>query len=93
MKIEKPKNQNAEVLYLLINNKCINRQSIMYDTGILNVTARIANLRNIHQIAIDCKRVSVLNKFGRSVNFGVWSISKKPSDLKLIEKKYNKINK
>ena len=93
MKIEKPKNQTAEVLYELIKNTSINRRDLIISTGILNVTARIANLRNIHQIAIDCKRVSVLNKFGRSVNFGVWSISKKPNDLKLIEKKYNKINK
>lgn len=93
MKIEKPKNQTAEVLYLLINNNCINRQSIMFDTGILNVTARIANLRNIHQIAIDCKRFETTNKFGRMVSYGQWSISKKPNDLKLIEKKYNKINK
>lgn len=93
MKINKPTNQRAEVLYLLIKHDCINRRDVLLDTGILNVTARIANLRNSHQIAIDCKRIETKNKFGRKISYGQWSISKRICALTNVLKIYNKINK
>ncbi len=44
--LPKPTKQIEEVLYYLIKRHSINRKQMMLDTGILNVTARIANLRN-----------------------------------------------
>lgn len=45
MKLQPPKNQTAEVLYELLTNACINRRDILINTGILNVTARISDIR------------------------------------------------
>ena len=47
------------------------------DTGILNVPARIMDLRNKHHIPIILTRISAVNKFGRSINYGSWSILNK----------------
>lgn len=89
MKLKKPNNQLAEVLYLLLKNKSVTRRSALLDTGILNVPARIMDLRNIHHIPIVLTRVSAVNKFGRGVNYGSWSILNKAN----LEDKYNAINK
>ena len=63
--------------------------SIMLQTGILNVTARIANLRNNFGIIILCERVVTTNKHGRTINYGKWKLSNKQSAIAL----YSKINK
>jgi hypothetical protein len=89
MKLKKPTNQLAEVLYLLLKNKSVTRRSALLDTGILNVPARIMDLRNIHHIPIVLTRVAAVNKFGRGVNYGSWSILNKAN----LEDKYNAINK
>jgi hypothetical protein len=89
MKLKKPVNQMAEVLYLLLKNKSVTRRSALLDTGILNVPARIMDLRNIHHIPIILTRVSAVNKFGRSINYGSWSILNKAN----LEDKYKAINK
>ncbi len=89
MKLKKPVNQMAEVLYLLIKNKSVTRRSALLDTGILNVPARIMDLRNIHHIPIVLTRVSAVNKFGRGINYGSWSILNKAN----LEDKYKAINK
>jgi hypothetical protein len=89
MKLKKPVNQMAEVLYLLLKNKSVTRRSALLDTGILNVPARIMDLRNIHHIPIVLTRVSAVNKFGRSINYGSWSILNKAN----LEDKYKAINK
>ena len=74
MKLSKPVNQTAEVLYLLLKNKSITRKTAILDTGILNVSARIADLRNKHNINVICTKISTTNKFGRNINYGSWSI-------------------
>jgi hypothetical protein len=74
MKLSKPVNQTAEVLYLLLKNKSITIKSAILDTGILNVSARIGDLRNKYNINVICTKISTTNKFGRSVNYGSWSI-------------------
>jgi len=72
-----PTNQTAEVLYELINNSPISRAEALRSTGILNLTARIANLRIRHGIDITCENVKTKNKFSRSVKYGIWSIKGK----------------
>ncbi|NJL75298.1 MAG: hypothetical protein HC892_09970 [Saprospiraceae bacterium] len=89
--MKSPKTQTAEVLYELLTNKSITRASIMTDTGILNLTARIADLRLRAHISIDCAYVNVLNKHGRKVRYGKWSIN--PSDIDYAKEAYLKINK
>lgn len=72
--MNQPKNQNAEVLYELLNNSFIDRRQMMADTGILNLTARIANLRNRFGLNIKCESRQVINKHGRTVTYGRWFI-------------------
>lgn len=93
MKLKKPVNQMAEVLYLLIKNKSVTRRSALLDTGILNVPARIMDLRNKHHIQIILTRISAVNKFGRSINYGSWSILNKKDlyDKYIIVNKQKKL--
>jgi hypothetical protein len=89
MKLSKPINQTAEVLYLLLKNKSITRKTAILDTGILNVSARIADLRNKYNINVICLKISTTNKFGRNINYGSWSIlnhAEKYDIYKLINK-------
>ncbi len=86
--MKKPKNQTAEVLYELIKRGKITRQSIMKSCGILNVTARISNLRNRFGLDVICKEVPVVNKYGRDTMYGEWSLSD-PEEAELL---YSKIN-
>lgn len=71
--LNKPTNQTAEVLYALLTRRRIDRRQMLLETGILNVTARIANLRKLG-IDIRCYNRSVRNKHGRTVTFGAWAI-------------------
>jgi hypothetical protein len=92
MKLAKPTNQTAEVLYLLITEKSINRKSALIKTGVLCLTGQIARLRNTFMLDVKCIETKTKNKFGRSISFGVWSVSKKLCDQKKLVEKYNKIN-
>jgi hypothetical protein len=87
--MDKPKNQTAEVLYELMTNEFITRKSIMNDTGILNLTARIADLRIRHNLTVDCKKVLATNKHGRGISYGKWSTP----NIELAVEVYEKINK
>jgi hypothetical protein len=82
---EKPKNQTAEVLYELLHCASLTRLDFMQRLGILNVTARIANLRIKHNIPIDCRKIEVRNKHGRLIKYGCWSIP-----AKYVEESKNK---
>jgi hypothetical protein len=73
--MNKPLNQTAEVLFELIQKKNVSRMMFFKNTGILNVTARIAELRIDYGIEIRCKKVSAMNKHGRTIKYGVWSLS------------------
>lgn len=73
MKLTKPLNQTAEVLYELLNNTFITRKDIFNETGILNVTARITNLRS-KGLTVPCKLIKVINKHGREVSYGQWGL-------------------
>jgi hypothetical protein len=87
--MKKPKTQLAEVLYELIKNKTINRRSILLDCGILNVTARIADLRLRHNLSIICTKIQTKNKHNRAITYGCWSLENK----KLAKEVYKIINK
>ena len=88
--LPKPTKQIEEVLYYLLKRHNINRMQMMLDTGVLNITARIADLRNRYFLDIVCNQVSVKNKFGRKVEFGYWSLSDKAEGLKIYKKLQNK---
>lgn len=90
--MKNPTNQVAEILYELINNSPISRKDILISTGVLNPTARIADLRIRHGIDITCESVKTRNKFSRQVTYGMWSI-KGEDDIEKAKVVYNQINK
>ena len=83
-----PKNQTAEVLFELLNNKAITRRTIMIECGILNVCARITDLRLKHNVPITCNYIQTKNKHNRIVRYGSWSLENK----KQAKEVYLKIN-
>lgn len=85
-KLPKPTKQIEEVLYYLIKRHTINRRQMMLDTGILNVTARIANLRNTYGLTIDCQMLPVVNKFDRPIKYGLWRLENKQAGIELYKK-------
>ena len=90
MQLQRAKNQVAEVLYELLTKKKINRRDVMNETGILNLSARIGDLRIKHNLTVKLEQVKTKNKHGRRVVYGNWLI---PDDEK--EKAlevYNNIN-
>ena len=89
--MENPKNQTAEVLYTLLNYDFITRTSIMQMAGILNVTARIADLRIRYGVNVTCENIHTKNKFSRPISFGSWSI-KGELERKKAHEVYKKIN-
>ena len=88
--LPRPKKQIEEVLYYLIKRHSINGRQMMLDTGVLNLTARIADLRNKHFLNIDCNYISVKNKFKRKIEFGYWSVTDKQKALNIYKKLQNK---
>jgi hypothetical protein len=87
--MKEPTNQTAEVLYELLTSKNITRQFIMIHCGILNGTARIADLRLRHGLSIICTKIQTKNKHNRAITYGCWSLENK----KLAKEVYEKINK
>ena len=86
--LTKPVNQMSEVLYELITRDNITRMEFFQSTGILNVTARIANLRIKHDLDIVCKDINIRNKHGMVVTYGQWSLPDKEKGQEV----YLKIN-
>jgi len=89
MNLNHPKNQTAEVLYFLLNSKSIDFSYIYAMTGILNLSARLSNLRLDYGLDIPCITIETKNKFGRKISYGTWMLTDK--DLGRII--YSKINK
>ena len=83
--MNKPKTQIQEVLYCLINSDSIDRRQMLLETGILNVTARIAELRKKHSLYISCDEIDVTNKYGRKVSYGRWSLPNKAAGIEVYE--------
>ena len=75
--LPKPKTQVTEVLYMLLTRESINVRQMMFDTGILNLTARISDLRTKYNIDIICQDIKTKNKFERKISYGQWTLSDK----------------
>lgn len=75
-KIPEPESQLQEVLYELINRLYIDRKTMMLSCDILNLTARIANLRR-KGVKIIANEVKGVNKYGREITFAKWSLDNK----------------
>jgi hypothetical protein len=87
--IEKPTNQLAEILYeMLVVGKITRKSAMMF--GVLNLTSRIAVLRNHYNIDVVCEETPTKNKFGRPVSYGIWHVSNKDY---AYDRYVNKINK
>lgn len=90
MKLDKPKNQAAEILYELLHaKKRLSFFDLYFTTRAINLGQRIADLRR-NGLLVPCLRMEVKNKHGRTVKYGTWSIAGEKE--KAIEV-YNKINK
>lgn len=85
MKLNKPTTQKEEVLYYLLTQHTINVSQMMRDCGILNLTARIADLRNQHLLNIPCMKVESTNKFKRDISYGVWKLPDKKRGVKIYK--------
>ncbi len=68
--MNKPRNQREEVLYTLLREANITHLSLPW---VMNLTSVIAKLRNAG-VVINCHDQSHVNKFGRKITYGVWSI-------------------
>ena len=74
MNLATPKNQTAEILYELLKNESINFKQTFENTGIINLSARISDLRHHYQLSIPCVEKEIKNKHGRKITFGVWNL-------------------
>lgn len=88
MKLLKPKTQLQEVLYMLIESKEITRKEFV-NIGILNHTARLTTLRHKYNLDIPCRKIIVINKFGREVDFGAWRLSNKEHAISVYRQLIN----
>ena len=89
MKLKDPTTQLTEVLHALLTNETITVNSIMSELKIINLSARISDLRDKHDLYLPCVLVHTSNKWKRKVRYGTWSLRAKVKGLKL----YNKLNK
>ena len=67
------KNQKEKVLQWLKDGKQLNRDIAMNVLGIMNVTARIAELRNEGYI-IHPNLTTTVNRYGDVVNYAEWTL-------------------
>ena len=68
--MNKPRNQREEVLYTLLNEANITHRTMPF---VMNLTSVITKLRNAGVI-ITCRDRPHVNKFGRKITYGEWSI-------------------
>ena len=86
MTLNNPLTQLQEVLYELLSKESISVKQMMADTGILNIKARISDLRLKYNLSIDTEMVKVQNKYGRKVSFGQWKLTDKENALLTYKK-------
>jgi len=89
MKLSKPLNQTAEVLYELLNSKRrIGFSEIYAATHAINLGQRLANLRR-NGLLIPCLRIEAHNKHGRKIKYGTWSVAGEEKKALEIYKRIN----
>jgi len=74
MNLANPKNQTAEVLFFLLKEEQINFSYIYAMTGILNLSARLSNLRLDYGLDIPCQEIETKNKETEKKNIIPWWI-------------------
>jgi hypothetical protein len=84
--MKQPKNQQAEVLFLLLCGTQTTLTLTKY--GICNPTSAMTHLRR-KGVTILCDNLKHKNKFGRPITYGKFNILNKTEATKI----YNKINK
>jgi len=67
------KNQKEKVLQWLKEGKQLNRDIAMNVLGIMNITARIAELRNEGYV-IHPNLTTTVNRYGDTVNYAEWTL-------------------
>jgi hypothetical protein len=84
--MKQPKNQLAEVLYLLLEGDKTSLEIIK--NGVLNPTSKVSQLRS-RGVSILCYNVQHTNKFGRKMKYGRFTVTNYLPSVKI----YNQINK
>ena len=80
-KLKTPNSQLSETLYFLLKRNMINVKQMMFDTGIINLSARLSDLKLEHNLPIELNKVKTTNKFGRKIEFGNWVLTDKEKGL------------
>ena len=88
--LKKPINQLSEVLFYLITKKYITFSQIHQETGIINLSARLSDLKISHNLPIKLNNVKTTNKFGRKIEFGSWCLQDKIKGIEIYNEIINK---
>ena len=75
--LKPPKNQKAEVLYELLTQEKITFKSVFLKTGIVEINARISDLRLDYGLIIPCNWIKTINKHNRKIRYGSWKLMDK----------------
>ena len=84
-KLQLPESQTQEVLYELISRLFIDRKTMMLSSGVMNLTARISELR-MRQLKIVSNEIVTLNKFGREIKYVQYSLEDKKAAVSVYIK-------
>jgi len=76
----------VKVLYYLLKSESINYNDFHAKTKMINLSARIADLRNDHFLDIPCTTVKYKNEFGKSKSYGSWKLINKDKGIELYKK-------
>ena len=76
MKLKSPLTQLQEVLYELLKNDSITVRQMIFDTGILNIKARIHDLRLKYNLEIETEMVKHKNKIWAEMCFWPMEINR-----------------
>lgn len=84
--LKNPTSQITEVLHCLLTKNSITFSSVYKITGIINLTARLSNLRIDCGLDIPCVDVEFTNKFDRKSTYGSWKLTDKEHGLEVYNK-------
>ncbi len=84
--MKQPQSQLQEVLYFLLTRKTISCRQMMFDTYILNLSARLSDLKLDHGIEIKMTKTHRTNKFDRKISYGTWGLVDREHALEVYKK-------
>ena len=87
--LKPPTSQLTEVLYYLLNRQSISVRQMLFESYILNLNARLSDLRLKYNIGIKMVKTHRKNKFKRPISYGTWRLTDKEHALTI----YNKLTK